>query len=235
MYDLLLLWFDTPVFGVLLSLIVYFLSIQIVEKVNHPLITPVIVSIALCLSFLKLLNIPVPMYQKGGDIITFFLGPMTIALSIPLYKQMHNLKKYFFPIIIGIGVGATTAILSTTFMAKIFGLDKSIIMSLAPKSTTAAIAIDISTAFGGNPALTIVLVTLAGLIGMTIGRSILKIFKISHPTAKGVALGTGSHALGTKLALEMGEEEGAMASLSIGTAGIITSLILPLILKILSL
>lgn len=223
---------NTPVFGILYSLLIYFISEKIAKKINHPLISVMIVSLFLSITGLVLSDIPVETYQKGGSMINFLLGPMTIALAIPLFKQIEQLKKHFFPIIIGIAVGSVVAILSGLFLGKLFQLDHAAIMSLAPKSTTAAIAMDLSKTFGGNPSLTIALTTVAGITGFSFGPFFLKICKITHPTAKGISLGTASHALGTNKALEMGEEEGAMSSLAIGTAGIITTFLLPIILSL---
>lgn len=222
----------SPVFGVMYSLACFFVSQKIAKKINHPLVSVMIVSLVLSIAGLVVTGIPVEAYQKGGSIINFLLGPMTIALAIPLFKQMDQLKKHFVPIVIGITVGSIVAIVSALVLGRLFGLDHSAIMSLAPKSTTAAIAMDLSKTFGGNPSLTIALTTVAGITGFSFGPPFLRAFKINHPTAKGISLGTASHALGTNKALEMGEEEGAMGSLAIGLAGIITTFLLPLILSL---
>lgn len=221
-----------PVFGILFSLSCYFFSDRVAKRINHPLFSVMILNVFFGISFLVLFKIPIEAYQRGGSIINFLLGPMTIALAIPLFKQMDQLKKHFIPIMAGITVGSLVAVFSALVLGKVFNLDHRAIMSLVPKSTTAAIAIDLSQTFGGNPSLTIALTTVAGLVGYSLGHSALRFFKITHPTAKGVALGTASHALGTNRALEMGEEEGAMGSLAIGMAGIITTFLLPLILSL---
>ena len=151
---------------------------------------------------------------------------------MPLYKQVDKLKENAGAIIVGIASGVIVAIISTLGLGKLFGLSGEMIASLAPKATTTAIAIDLSSTFGGDPALTIAFVTVAGAVGFMVGEQILKLLNIKNKTAKGIALGTASHAFGTNRALLMGEEEGAMSSLAIGVAGVLTTFLLPVFMKL---
>ncbi len=156
-----------------------------------------------------------------------------MVLAVPLYKQIEKLKENAVPIIAGILVGSIVAILSVIYLGKLFKLDEVIILSLIPKSTTAAISMEISKEIGGIPALTMAATVIAGISGNIIGTSICKLFKIEYKTSIGLGLGTASHAVGTAKAMELGEIEGAMSSLSIGIAGLITVIIVPWFIKIL--
>ena len=141
-----------------------------------------------------------------------FLGPVTVALAVPLYKQLDKLKANAIPILIAITSGVIVAIVSTVGFGLLFKLSTEMIISLSPKATTTAIAMDLSRTLGGDPALTVSFVVIAGQIGFMFGEPILKLFRIENKTAKGIAFGTSAHAFGTIRALLMGEEEGAMSS-----------------------
>ncbi len=227
--------FDTPIFGVTITLIVFLFYKKIFAKAKNPLLNPLIFSIATIILFLYLTGIDYEYYNKGGSIITFFLGPLTVSLAVPLYKQIDKLKENAIPILISILMGSIVGVLSVIGIGKLFGFNKELLMSLTPKATTTAIAIDLSNSLGGKPAMTVAFVVVAGTTGYMIGEPILNLLGIKSSTAKGIAFGTASHAFGTNKALSIGEEEGAMSSLAIGIAGIITAIIAPIIVKILNL
>ena len=224
---------DTPIFGVAISILAYSLSSYISKRTKIRILNPLLLTMTIIVGILLLFQIDYDVYNQGGQIITFFLGPATVVLAVPLYKQIHLLKANFFPIFIGISLGTITGILSVIGLGKLFGLDLILISSLIPKSTTTPIAMEISTLLGGNSSLTVTFVVITGLSGYIIGGKVLEIFKIKNPIAKGIALGTSAHALGTAKAIEMGEVEGAMSSLSIGVAGIVTVFLVPSLLWIL--
>ncbi|NMA86877.1 MAG: LrgB family protein [Tissierellia bacterium] len=226
-------YFDTAIFGVLISIIAFEIGIWLNKKTKSALVNPLIIAIVLVVVFLLVFNIDYEIYNKGGSIISFFLGPATVVLAVPLYKQIEKLKENAVPIIAGILVGSIVAILSVIYLGKLFKLDEVIILSLIPKSTTAAISMEISKEIGGIPALTMAATVIAGISGNIIGTSICKLFKIEYKTSIGLGLGTASHAVGTAKAMELGEIEGAMSSLSIGIAGLITVIIVPWFIKIL--
>lgn len=228
-------YFDTPIFGVGITLIVFSFSLYISKRFKLSILNPVLVSTIIIISFLMLLKIDYNTYNQGGSIITFFLGPATVVLAVPLFNQINLLKKHLFPILIGIFSGCVAGIISIIALSKIFKLDKNLILSLIPKSTTSAIAIDIAKEIGGNQSLTVVFVVMTGVIGYIIVDKVLKVFKINNSIAKGIAIGTSSHATGTAKAIEMGEVEGAMSSLAIGVAGLITVFIAPIILRVFNL
>lgn len=227
-------YLDTALFGVTITIIIYSLSLLINKKVNIAILNPIILSIIAIIIFLNLNNIDYKVYNKGGSIISFFLGPATVALAVPLYKQINLLRENFLAILLGIVAGAGAGIITVILLSRIFALDKVITLSMLPKSTTSAIAIDIAESIGGNPALAIAFVIATGILGNIIGPALLRICKINNRLAQGISLGTASHVVGTARAMEIGEVEGAMASLAIGVAGLITVFLAPIILSIMN-
>lgn len=223
-------YIDTPLFGVGISILVYTFSSYVSRKLRIKTLNPLFLSMLIIVGILLLLRIDYDVYNKGGQIISFFLGPATVVLAVPLYKQINLLKENLFPILIGILMGSISGIVSILLLGKLLNLDLILISSLIPKSTTTPIAMEISTLLGGNPSLTVTFVVITCLSGYIIGEKVLEIVGIKDPIAKGIALGTASHAIGTAKAIEMGEIEGAMSSLSIGVAGIITVFLVPLII-----
>ena len=168
-------------------------------------------------------------YNKGGQFINMFLGPATVVLAVPLYKQLDLLKRHAKAILTGIFVGSLIGICSIIGISYLVGLDASIIKSLVPKSVTTPIGISISSQLGGLVPITVLAIIVTGIIGAVFGPTICKLFKIKDKVAVGVAIGTASHAVGTSKALQLGEVEGAMSSLSIGIAGIMTVIIAPVV------
>ena len=225
-------YIDGPLFGITLTIIVFNVFNFIYKKIKNPLLNPIAISMIFIIWLLGYFHIDIDSYQKGGSFISFFLGPATIALAIPIYKKLDLLKRNFLTTLIGISAGSLAGILSITIMSKLFGINDTMMLSLIPKSTTSAIAMDLSKQIKGNPSITIAFVIATGIMGNILGPSILKIFKIKNKRAKGLALGTASHVVGTAKAMELGQVEGAMSSLAIGIAGIITVFLAPLILNL---
>lgn len=225
-------YLDTPVFGITITILVFCLSLYLSKRFKLNLLNPILLSIILIVIFLLVFKIDYNIYNNGGSIITFFLGPATVVLIVPLYKQLDLLKRNLFPIVMGIFVGCVVGMVSIIVLSKLFNLDYVLLLSLIPKSTTTAVAIDISSELGGNSALTVAFVSVTGLAGYAFGEKLLKIFRVNNPIAKGIALGTTSHAIGTAKAIEIGEVEGAMSSLAIGVAGLITVFLAPLIISL---
>jgi predicted murein hydrolase (TIGR00659 family) len=230
--EFILQFLDSPLFGITLTVGALVIFRMLFKNANNPLFNPLIFAIIGIIAFLKLTGIPYESYAKGGDIIAFLLGPVTVAFAVPLYKQLDKLKANVIPILVGITSGALVGIVSAVGLGFIFQLSTEMIISLSPKSTTGAIAIELSRIQGGDPVLTFAFVVVAGTFGYMFGEPILKLFKIENKTARGIALGTASHAQGTNRALLMGEEEGAMSSLAIGVASVMTTFLLPFILKL---
>lgn len=221
-------------FGIVISLIAFELGKIIYNKTKLPIFNPLLTSIIIVIVILKIFNIDFELYNKGGQFINMFLGPATVILAVPLYKQLLLLKKNFVPIIIGISIGSVVSVISVILLSTVFNLDKEIIISLIPKSVTTPIGVEISNSLGGITGFTVMAVILTGITGAIIAPTVCKIFKINNPVARGIGIGTASHAVGTSKALEIGETEGAMSSLAIGIAGLITVVVAPICLDILT-
>ena len=214
--------FDTEIFGVILTILFFNIGIYIQKKTNKPIFNPLLIAILGIILFLSITKIPYESYKLGGDRINFFLGPVTIVLAVPLYKQFDLFKKYLLEILIGISCGVVVSFISIKLIGHFTNADVDIINSLIPKSITTPMGISLTKTLNGVEAITVVSIILTGILGAIISPIVFKIGKINNPVAKGIALGTSAHALGTTKALEMGEVEGAMSGLSIGISGIIT-------------
>lgn len=218
-----------PMFGILLSLITFEIGLWIQKKTKLVFLNPLLLSIGMIIVLLVVCNIPLEHYSKGGDMINLFLGPATVVLAVPLYHQLEALKKYFKEILIGICAGIVTGFLSTTLCCMAFGFDQVLSASLMPKSITTPIGIVVSEQLGGIPAVTVLTILVTGVCGAVVADLVFRLFHINHPVAKGISLGTSAHAIGTTKALSLGNVEGAMSSLAIGVAGLITVFIAPFV------
>ena len=214
-------------FGIIISLIAFEIGIFIRKKTKLEIFNPLLIAIILVILFLMIFNIDIDAYSQGGDFINMFLGPATVVLAIPLYKQLEQFKKYFVPILMGILIGSIVCIISVIILCMLFKLDEVLKISLLSKSVTTPIGIEITNSLGGISAVSILSIVVTGIIGSVLGPTICKLFKIKNPIAIGIALGTSAHAVGTSKALELGEVEGAMGSLSIGIAGLMTVFLAP--------
>ena len=223
--------FDTEIFGVILTILFFNIGIYIQKKTNKPIFNPLLIAILGIILFLSITKIPYESYKLGGDRINFFFGPVTIVLAVPLYKQFDLFKKYLLEILIGISCGVVVSFISIKLIGHFTNADVDIINSLIPKSITTPMGISLTKTLNGVEAITVVSIILTGILGAIISPIVFKIGKINNPVAKGIALGTSAHALGTTKALEMGEVEGAMSGLSIGISGIITVILIPIIIN----
>ena len=221
-------------FGLFISLIAFEIGLIIYRKTKFPLFNPLLIAIIIVIGFLKVFNIDFDTYNQSGQFINMFLGPATIVPAVPLYKQFELLKKNFIPIIIGITIGSLVGILSVISISVFFKLDSLITISLLSKSVTTPIGIEITNQLGGLTPVTVLAIIISGIIGAVVAPTVCKVFKITNPVAVGVSIGTASHAVGTSKAFEIGETEGAMSSLSIGIAGVITVFLAPLCYNLLA-
>ncbi|MDU2672334.1 MAG: LrgB family protein [Clostridium sp.] len=221
-------------FGLFVSLIAFEVGLIIYRKTKLPLFNPLLIAIIIVIGFLKLFNIDFDTYNESGKFINMFLGPATIVLAVPLYKQFELLKKNFLPILLGITIGSLVGILSIISISVFLKLDNLITISLLSKSVTTPIGIEITNQLGGLAPVTVLAIILSGIVGAIVAPPVCKVFKITNPVAIGVGIGTSSHAVGTSKAFEMGETEGAMSSLSIGIAGVITVFLAPLCYNLLA-
>ncbi|MBU3107446.1 LrgB family protein [Clostridium gasigenes] len=220
---------NNPLFWILITLAAFEIGIVIYKKTKFPLFNPLLIAIVLVIGVLVIFNIDYEIYNLGGKFINSFLGPATVVLAVPLYKQLNALKKNLWPVLIGLFVGSLTSIVCVIILGKAFGLDESLIASLVPKSVTTPIGVEISNSLGGVKSITIVAIVLTGIVGAIIAPIVSKVLKIKSEVAIGIGIGAASHAVGTSKAFEMGEIQGAMSSISIGIAGLITVFLSPLI------
>ena len=227
------LLFNNAFFGIFISLIAFKIGKDIFNKFKWPILNPIFVALILIFIFMEIFGIPTSYYNKGGDILGFFIAPATVCLAIPLYKEFGTLKKHYKVILIGALIGSITAILSVVFLGKLLGIQDIILLSFVPKSITTPIGIEVSKLLGGIPAITVFAIMVTGIAGNIFAPFMLKLFKIENAVARGLGIGISSHAVGTSKAIEMGEVEGAMSALSIVIAGIITIFIAPVLLNLL--
>lgn len=209
-------------FGVCISLFSYWFGMQAKKKWNTPLFNPLLISIALTISFLALGDIPYAAYNKSAQYISFLLTPATVCLAVPLYQQFSLLKKNFAAVIAGICSGVIASLCSVLAFSLLFHFDKATYITFLPKSITTAIGMDVSQELGGHVPVTVAIIIITGVFGNMIAEPVCKLFRITHPIARGIGIGSASHAVGTAKAMEMGEIEGAMSSLSIVVAGVLT-------------
>ena len=209
-------------FGVFITLITYLFGAFLKKKFKFALLNPILISVTVIIVLLVLLRVDYDVYYSGAKYISYLLTPATVCLAIPLYEQFELLKKNKLAIVLGIFSGTVTSLLSVFILAFAFGMDNASYVTLLPKSITTAIGMGVSEELGGYVPLTVAVIIITGLLGNMFAETACKIFRITHPIAKGVAIGTSAHALGTAKAIEIGETEGAISSLSIVVAGLMT-------------
>ncbi len=213
---------DSVFFGVFISIVTYEIGALIKRKWNVAIFNPLLISIALIIVFMILFDVDYDTYEFGAQYLSYFLTPATVALAVPLYEQIEPLKHNWKAIIAGILSGALTSALCVLILSVIMGLDHKQYVTLLPKSITTAIGMGLSEELGGIVTITVAVIVVTGVIGNMFAEQICKIFHIVDPVAKGIAIGSSSHAMGTSKAMEMGEIEGAMSSLSIAVSGLLT-------------
>lgn len=221
--------FESTEFILLLIFGTYLFGQWVFKKTKFALFHPLIISIAIIITFLKITDIPYPVFEEGSQFVNFMLGPSIVALGYVLYEQMSYLKGNVTSIMLSIFVGSIVGILSVIILARLTGADEILIYSLEPKSVTTAIAISISEQSGGNVSLTAVIVVFCGILGSIIGPPILRLIGIKSSVAKGLAMGASAHSVGTAKAMEMGMIEGALSGLAIGLMGVMTALLIPIV------
>ncbi len=209
-------------FGVLVSLIGYEAGQYLKRKTGLAIINPLLVAIVFVIGVLLLFRIDYDAYQTGGVYLNYLLTPATVCLAVPLYKQIHLLRQYGWAILLSVFTGTVTSLLGVFLLSVLFHLDHAMYVTLLPKSITTAIGMGMSEELGGIVNITVAVIVVTGVTGNVIGEWGLKIFHVKDRIAKGLALGTSAHAIGTSKAMEMGEIEGAMSSLSIVVAGLLT-------------
>lgn len=214
---------ETSMFaGVTVSLLAYIIGALLKKKFKLAIFNPLLISIVLTIIMLVIADIDYDVYAQGADYLSWFLTPATVCLAIPLYEQWELLKHNVKAVMLGITAGVLTSLTTVMVLSLIMHLSHAEYVTMLPKSITTAIGMGVSEELGGYVTITVAVIIVTGVIGNIFGELICKIFRITEPISKGIAFGSASHAIGTAKAMELGEVEGAMSSLSIAVSGILT-------------
>lgn len=204
------------------------------RRTGSILLNPILIAIGLMIAFLTACDIPYDTYHKSGQMIEFWLKPAVVALGVPLYLQLSQIKKQILPILASQMMGCIVGIISVVATAQLLGASREVVASLASKSVTTPIAMEVTQTLGGIPSLTAAIVVITGLIGGVVGFKLMAVGHIHNPMAKGLSLGAASHAVGTSVAMERDEFVGAYASLGLTLNGILTALLTPSVVELMS-
>ena len=213
---------------------VFYAAKTIQRRLGWVLFNPILVAIAIIIFFLLVMDIPYEKYHEGAKMIEFWLKPAVVALGVPLYLQLSSIKQQFLPILASQLMGCIAGIVSVVVISKLLGASDVVIMSLASKSVTTPIAMEVTQVLGGIPSLTAAIVVITGLIGAIIGFKTLSVSHINNPMALGLSMGAASHALGTSAAMDRDQFVGAYASLGLTLNGIFTALLTPTVIDIIN-
>ncbi len=219
----------TPLFWLTVTLLAWLAAIYVTARVKHPLANPVLIAVALVGALLLVTRTPYQSYFEGAQFVHFLLGPATVALAVPLVRHRVLVVRNIVPMGVALVVGGITACVSAVLIARWFGAPRDVVLSLAPKSTTAGIAMAISEHLGGVPSLTAVCVIATGIIGAMIVTPMMDALRIGNFAARGFAAGLTSHGIGTARAFAVDEVAGTFAGIAMGLNGLATSLLAPLV------
>jgi len=221
-----------PLLWLTLTLAAYALGEAVARATGRaPLANPVLIAVLALSGVLVATGTPYPVYFEGAQFVHFLLGPATVALAVPLWAQAGRIRRAWAPVLAGLTVGSVTAMVSALAIARALGADDAALATLAPKSTTAPVAIGIAESLGGSPTLTAVLVILTGITGALIVTPLFNALGIRDWRARGLAVGTAAHGIGTARALQVHPTAGAFAAIGMGLNAILTALLAPLILR----
>lgn len=209
-------------FGPALSLLAYEAGLIVKRKFKLAILNPLLIATTIIIGVLAVAGIEYEKYNESAKYISYFLTPATVALAVPLYEQLSLLKKHFAAVMSGIIAGVMASMISILLLSKLFGLTHEQYVTLLPKSITTAIGMGVSEEMGGIVTITVAVIIITGIVGGITAEFVYMVFRITEPVAKGLALGTSAHAMGTSKAMEMGDVEGAMSSLAIAVAGLLT-------------
>lgn len=221
---------NSALFALVLTFGTFQLGLWLQKKWPSPLCNPLLISVVLTGGFLLLTGIPNESYQSAMAGISWLLTPATVCLALPMYNQVKTLKKNLPAILVGVSAGTVVSLLGIFGLCKVFSLDHTLTVSLLPKSITTAMGIVLSGQAGGIQALTAAAIIVTGILGSLVGTMLCKLFNIKDPIAQGVAFGSASHVIGTSRAGQVGQLQGAVSSLSLAVAGILTAILFPLFL-----
>lgn len=227
-------FFQNEYFLIALTFGSYFLGKLLRRRTGWAIMNPILVAIATVIIFLNVTDISYDTYNEGGRMIEFWLRPAVVALGVPLYQQLETIKKQFMPILVSELAGCIVGIVSVVLIARLLGASREVVLSLAPKSVTTPIAMEITKAIGGIPSLTAAVVVCVGLMCAVAGYRTMGFAHVRTPMAQGLSMGTAAHALGTATSMDVSKLHGAYASLGLTLNGIFTALITPSIMPMMS-
>lgn len=213
---------ESVFWGAAVSLLAYEIGLILKRKFKMAVFNPLLIAILCVMGVLAVTHVKYESYQEGGQYLSYLLTPATVSLAVPLYEQLELLKNNLKAVAAGIISGVLASLVSVFLLAKLFGLSHEQYVTLLPKSITTAIGMGVSEELGGIITITVAVIIITGVLGNMIGEGICRLLGIREPIAKGLALGTSAHAIGTAKAMEMGQVEGAMSSLAIAVAGLLT-------------
>jgi len=214
-----------PVCGVLITIACYSLGVLIRKLLPSPFTTPLLIANVLVILIIACTPITIEQYLAGGNLVSMFIGPVTVILALRIYRQRAQLKANIIPILGSCIAGSAASLICVWFLCKLFKIDEIITVSMLPKSVTTAIALELSQRAGGLAGLTVTCIIITGITSASFSPFFIKIFKLNDPIAAGVAMGTSGHAIGTATAIELGETQGAMSGLAMALSGIISAVI----------
>ena len=214
--------FSSVFFGVFVSLFGYELGVLLKKKLKWAILNPLLIAIIFVIVVLRLSKIDYQTYYDGAQYLSYLLTPATVCLAVPLYEQLMVLKRHWKAILTGVISGVLSSLTSILILARLFSLSHEQYVTLLPKSITTAIGMGVSEELGGIVTVTVAVIIITGILGNIIAEAVCNLFKIEEPIAKGLAMGTAAHAIGTVKAMEIGEVEGAMSSLAIAVSGLLT-------------
>lgn len=224
----------SPLSFVLLTLLAYRVGREVRARTGeHPLAQPVVIAIVIIGVTITVLDVDYATYQRGSELVAFWLGPATVALAVPLHRQVSRLKGLLVPMIVAIPVGAAVSIVTAWGLVVLCGGDQTLAATMSPKAATTPVSIALSEVAGGLPALTAVLTIVAGILGAIAGPAVLNVARIHDRRARGLAMGASAHGIGTSRALLEDETEGAFAGLAMGLTALATSILLPVLILVL--
>ncbi len=225
-------YFQNEYFLLALTFCVYFVGKLLRKKTGWVVMHPVLISIIVIIAFLKLTGVEYKTYNEGGHLIEFWLRPTVVALGVPLYQQLHAIKKHFLPILVSELCGCIIGVVSVCVIGRLMGASREVIISLAPKSVTTPIAMEVTKALGGIPSLTAAVVVCVGLLCAVAGYKTMGFAHVKNPVAQGLSMGTAAHAIGTATSMDVSQVHGAYASLGLTLNGIFTSILAPSIVHL---
>ncbi len=223
---------NSPIFVIAFTFSIYYGAQVLQKRTNKIILNPILVSIVIIIGALKLMGISFESYHEGCKMIEFLLKPAVVAMGVPLYHQLEKIKKQTVAIVVSQAVGCIVSIVSVVLVARLMGASKEVVLSLAPKSVTTPIAIEVSSAIGGIPALTASIVIFVGIFGSIFGYAIMKYTRVKNPVSQGLSMGTAAHAIGTSRSIEISPRFGAFSSLGLIMNGVLTAILAPYVVQL---